>query len=1095
MAGKLWRKIWTVLNTDIELSLTGTVSGGVEAGKAVLELAKALNENKKAQELKPIIENIDSLLDVLNSPLGKVAGTALPFLPIATGILSYIAEQTRSEPTLEDSVQLVSQVAYLESLRHFLQDNPELELAATQASEKVAKQIKKLGETLEINGKQINFADREARKTITCFQDSPLATVFNAILVERFQESGIDENKAKIITERISRNTHRYMKEAVAEVRDSAKKLAAIYGDGWLRDIETYNSIDKYLEDIIAKKPEENVFDEAFNFRQIYVPMNVKSVKSDGEVQEDAEAINIEQWATEILQDNSTKNRVLFIQGGPGRGKSVFCRMFSDWVRRELYPIYTPILIRLRDIRTFDANFDKTLGTAIGWDFVTADHGWLTDCNTRFLFLLDGFDELLLEREASNDLKQFLEQVSLFQKRSAENSERGHRILITGRPLALYGIERLMPTNLERVEIIPMDEAIQQQWLEKWQNVVDSDSLIAAAKTSNFRRFLRDNRFSQQLKDLAKEPLLLYLLAVLHRDSKFYTDMFEKADAGEAKILVYEQALEWVLNKQRTEDGRNLNPEITDLEPEDLRSLLAEAGLCVVQSGREYASIKMIESRLLAKEDEGAKELIEKARQTGSDKALKNALAAFYLKSGTADNSVEFFHKSFGEFLCAERMAETLEEWTQKTGKRRKTYTVSTKELEWQIYDLLGYGNLTVEIVEYLRALLIKNQIDFVVLFERLHEFYLRWCNGDFIELWDASEEMLPLKKARQLQQQDIERGQRQVDIYTGLNVMILLFELHRYGQSQEELKEKLHFYPCGEPEDDNFDEDRLLRVMNYSQTLEINTFRLTVGQFLKSCDFRKMRFLGAILVGTQCDQANFENAVLVDAVLIRAKLVKANLRNSCLDEANLRGTNLQGADLRGAELTRANLRSISWDYETQWSNIIGLHKANNVPEDLQNEPEFAAAVILSRGFSQVQEGQVTEAIAAYEKAQNLNPQLEISPQFWMNLCWYGSLYGYATDVLSAGEKAVEQEHGVMEDCHIVWGLALALTGNTEAAIEDFQAALESNTIFAWPRGYRPKFPSDNQLQSWIEALKAGENPFTSEVLEALREEEKRSPP
>ncbi len=69
MAGKLWRKIWTVLNTDIELSLTGTVSGGVEAGKAVLELAKALNENKNAQELKPFIENIDSLLDVLNSPL------------------------------------------------------------------------------------------------------------------------------------------------------------------------------------------------------------------------------------------------------------------------------------------------------------------------------------------------------------------------------------------------------------------------------------------------------------------------------------------------------------------------------------------------------------------------------------------------------------------------------------------------------------------------------------------------------------------------------------------------------------------------------------------------------------------------------------------------------------------------------------------------------------------------------------------------------------------------------------------------------------------------------------------------------------------
>ncbi|MEL7038865.1 MAG: NACHT domain-containing protein, partial [Cyanobacteria bacterium J06592_8] len=593
MAGKLWRKIWTVLNTDIELSLTGTVSGGVEAGKAVLELAKALNENKNARELKPLIENIDSLLDVLNSPLGKVAGTALPFLPIATNLFSYIAEQNRSEPTLEDSVQLVSQVAYLESLRHFLREHPELELTETKASEKVAKQIKKLGETLEINGEEINFDDREARKTLTCFQNSPLATVFNAILVERFQESGIDENIAKTITERISRNTHRYMKEAVAEVRDSAKKLAAIYGDGWLRDIEAYNSIDKYLEDIIAKKPEENVFDEAFNFRQIYVPMNVKPVESDGEVKRNSEAINIEQWATEILLDNRKKDRVLFIQGGPGRGKSVFCRMFSDWVRRELHPIYTPILIRLRDIRSFDANFDQTLGTAIGWDFVTADNGWLTDCNTRFLFLLDGFDELLLERGASNDLKQFLEQVSLFQKRSAENSERGHRVLITGRPLALYGIERLMPTNLERVEIIPMDEAIQKQRLEKWKQIVDTDPNIAEAKTQQFWNFLQDERCLEAIREIAREPLIFHLLAAMHRDHKISVDLFEKADAGEAKILIYEQALEWVLNKQRTEDKRNLNPELTDLEPEDLRSLLAEAGLCVVQSGREFAKIQM----------------------------------------------------------------------------------------------------------------------------------------------------------------------------------------------------------------------------------------------------------------------------------------------------------------------------------------------------------------------------------------------------------------------------------------------------------------------------------------------------------------------
>jgi uncharacterized protein YjbI with pentapeptide repeats len=908
MAGKLWRKIWTVLNTDIELSLTGTVSAGVEGGKAVFELAKALQENKNAKELAPIINNIDSLLDVLNSPLGKVAGTALPFLPIATGILTYIAEQTRSEPSLADSVQLVSQVAYLESLRVFLKEHPELKLTENTASEKVAKKIKKLGETLEVDGKEINFDDQEARNTLICFHDSPLAKVFNAILVERFQESGLDENTAKITTERISRNTHRYMKEAVAEVRDSAKKLAGIYGDGWLKDIETYHSIDQYLKEVIATKPEETVFDEDFSFQQIYVPMNVKPVNSDGEVIESSDPKNIEHWAKRILLDDSKKGQVLFIQGGPGRGKSVFCRMFSDWVRRELDPIYTPILIRLRDIKSFSNDINETLATVIDRDFTRIDSGWLTDYNTRFLFLLDGFDELLLERGKGNDLKFFLDQVADFQKRCSKNNEQGHRVLITGRPLALYGIERLMPTNLERVEIIPMDDTIQQQWLEKWKTVVNSDPTIAVKKTDKFRQFLHDNRCPQQAKDLAKEPLLLYLLAVLHRDDQLHIDMFKKANVGQAKILIYEQALEWVLNKQRTEDGRNLNPELTDLEPEDLRSLLAEAGLCVVQSGREYASIKMIESRLLEKEDEGAKELIEKARQTGSDEALKNALAAFYLKSGTADNSVEFFHKSFGEFLCAERMAETLEEFTFKSKKRGKTYEMATKELEWQIYDLFGYGNLTAEIVEYLMALLIKNEIDFAVLFERLHEFYLRWCNGDFIELWDATEEMLPLKKAKQLQQQDIERGQRQVDIYTGLNVMILLFELHRYGQSQEELKEKLHFYPCGKPGSEEFDKERLLRIIGYADSLKVYAFLGIIGQFLSGADLRSADLRSANLRSADLRSADLRSADLSGANLIYANLSGADLSGANLIYAYLSGANLSGANLSGANLIRANL-------------------------------------------------------------------------------------------------------------------------------------------------------------------------------------------
>ncbi|NET16963.1 MAG: low-complexity protein, partial [Okeania sp. SIO1H6] len=493
--------MWRVLNTEIELNLSETVKGGVESAKAVLEIAKAIQENKDAQVLKPFIENIDSVLDVLNSPLGKVVKESLPFLPIATGIIAYIVDKTRQEPTLEDAVQLVAQVAYLESFRQFFIDYPEIQdkLTETEASEAVKQQINKLDE-------DIDFNDRDAKDTLICFYDSPLREKFDEILFVRLKESGLDETTAIIVTERLSRSTHRYIKEAVSELKDDAKKLAGIYGYGWQQDLEVYSSIDKYLEDNIATKPQEKVFDENFTFQDIYVPLEVKSVKSDGKIEETARPQNIEEWAKTILLDENKYKQVLFIQAGPGRGKSVFCRMFADWVCQELDPIYTPILIRLRDVRNFAANIDETLADAVGWDFVKTDSGWLTDRNTRFLFLLDGFDELLLERGASNELKVFLDQVAQFQKRAAENKERGHRVLITGRPLALYGIERLMPPNLERVSILPMGDDIQQQWFEKWQTIVGEE------ETEKFREFLRSEQCPEQVQELAREPLLLYLL-------------------------------------------------------------------------------------------------------------------------------------------------------------------------------------------------------------------------------------------------------------------------------------------------------------------------------------------------------------------------------------------------------------------------------------------------------------------------------------------------------------------------------------------------------------------------------------------------------
>jgi uncharacterized protein YjbI with pentapeptide repeats len=975
-----------------ELFSTETLETTVESSKAVLEGAKTLQEQGKNLELlKPLVEQSSSLLEVLCSPTAQVVGAGLPFVPIAIAILRLYRHITRKEPTLEECVTLLSQAAYLESFKEIISSPQNQSILAHWNSkphtEAVRKQLKKLGD--------FELDTKATRRAIVSFPDSQLAQEYNQVLSARLQQAGLGENEARTFAKLVAHNSEPHFFQALSQAGDSVKKLAELYRNGGLEALRKYDSIDQYLEEQIAPKPDEPVFNETFSFRDIYVPLKAINVDKNGYVDHGSASFDLETWAKTILldQDVNKKRQVIFIQGGPGRGKSVFCRMFADWVRQYLHPMWTPILIRLRDIDEFQQSLEETLRSRLKYDFAQSDDGWLTDAHKRFLFILDGFDELRIERSNNQSVERFLRQVGTFQF----DYNGKHRVLITGRAMALHGIDRL-PANLERVEIAEMDEKLQNQWFTNWRKHFNTD------KSTAFQQFLQDNdRCPEQVQELAKEPLLLYMLAAMHRDDTLDISKFEQATDTAAKILVYEQALDWVLTKQRSDSRHpDLNYELTKQNPEALRRLLAEAALCVVQSGGESASMQMVKARL--QQDDEARQLIERAEKGLGEEALKTALSAFYLKSHSS-GGVEFFHKSFGEFLCAERLKQSLEEWTEP-GRRGKTFNIDDNQLHEQIYDLLGYGGITPEIVEYLMGLLTaSDQFLPVQLFQRLESFYHRWCEGEFI---DTPEETLPQKKTRELQKHGIQIGQRQVDVYAGLNVMILLLELHRYAQERDDLKDKIAFYLCGQKDTEGFDQDRVLCIIGYSHCINVKEFSDTVGQFLSkanlsganlfSSNLNSSNFSGADLsdanlFGSNLNSSNFSGADLSDANLFGSNLNSSNfsaanlssaslfssnlnssnfsaanlssaslfssnlnssnfsganlrdadlrdadLRDAALRGANLRGANLRGANLKGAYLSDKIFGDIRWDENTKWENVQGLETAVNVPEALKQQ-------------------------------------------------------------------------------------------------------------------------------------------------------------
>ncbi|MGG6237432.1 hypothetical protein ACQ4N7_02240 [Nodosilinea sp. AN01ver1] len=212
-------RLWSFLTADIcDLAALGGAKGTVDAADAVLGLAQVFaEEGPNLQTLAPLVNQLDSLLAALNSPLGKLVGSTLPFLPIGPGLLKVYLETTQKELTLAQSVALISQAAYLESFREFVKQHPKVEqwLAAKDGTPQ-AKTI-----TLEMKALGIfELSDQDARLATLHFQQSALATAFNSALRARLVQLGINDLKmANRIVEVIAKNTNRHMKTAIADAK------------------------------------------------------------------------------------------------------------------------------------------------------------------------------------------------------------------------------------------------------------------------------------------------------------------------------------------------------------------------------------------------------------------------------------------------------------------------------------------------------------------------------------------------------------------------------------------------------------------------------------------------------------------------------------------------------------------------------------------------------------------------------------------------------------------------------------------------------------------------------------------------------------
>lgn len=895
-------QIWKLLQADLR-ELASTDFSHLNSTDLNASIPVAVDLHKRL----PYLTQSASLFSVLTLPLSQLTGLNQAFVTLIATLL----QRHFAKIEVVDLAQIVSvmgQAAYLDQLcvmlaqpamQQWLQQRGDL-----PASETVQQQFGVLT-ALKLEG-------QDARQAILSFSRSRLATVLNRLLIARLEQLGMQSATAGQIASQIAIKTEPEILPALAAVGEVMQPWVAWYQEEDHDQLERHLRLDAYLDEQIAPLPTELVFNESFNLQEIYVPLKAQQLADDGEPDFDQPPVVLEEWAKRLL-DQEAQDQVLLVQGGFGRGKTTFCRMFADWVRQHEYPRWTPILVPLQGLR-LTLDFEEFLRQAVP-SHISQQPDWLIHGDTRFLFLLDGFSELHLDDKASS-LEQFFQQAGKFQESCASHPDMGHQVIVTGRSLMIKNLERLLPPNLMRVELLPLDADLQDQWLAQWER-------LTGASTTGLKGILHSSNFPERSLELTREPLMLYFLAAMYRDGELQLDMLQGTSFARAKFLLYQQIFYWALTKQRP---GLLKRELSPAETESLRQFLEEAGLLAVHSGSETVSLEQVTTRLPY--DEGVQALIADIQAKLQEHSLTSPLATLYSRSEQNGASyIRFTHNSFGKLFCSRRLHEALEDWAITLTRRHHAEPlIPTEMLHWQIYDLLGYGGLTSEITEYLMVLLKANpEFDLKYLFQRLEDFYLRWYNGQFI---DAPPETPPQKGMRLLRQQASPSplGQRQVDVYTGLNIIILLLELHAYARSQNiQDQDAVAFYPCGRQGMPDFEPERLLRIIGYSHCVSPSVFRAVVGPFLSGANLSGVTLAGANLSGVDLSGADLRSADLSGANLrgsnlSRANLVGASLDGSDLSNTDLRGANLIGAYLRGADLSSASLSGA----DLSSANLIG---------------------------------------------------------------------------------------------------------------------------------------------------------------------------
>ncbi|MBU7586798.1 MAG: HEAT repeat domain-containing protein [Nostoc sp. TH1S01] len=352
--------------------------------------------------------------------------------------------------------------------------------------------------------------------------------------------------------------------------------------------------------------------------------------------------------ASQILSQSNCQKFVLL--GAPGSGKTTLLSYFVvmiaqkqiDQLNITAAADYLPLIIPIRDF----ARHENTSVIEYVKQFVEKNlcvktlpvgffEYWLEDGHT-FIFF-DGLDEIAQENKRYEVVRKIENFLGQFPKNCA---------VITSRP-AGYKRDFFNTQEFAHYELLAFDDEKIEKFINCWYDSRIQDKSEAERRKTTLREALNKN---ERLKLLARNPLLLTIIALIHR----YQAVLPK---GRHKL--YEKAVETLLTSWDANKEISVNHFLQDIDIEDLLFLMQKIAFWIHEQGstadKEGGTLIACED-LLDKLKREIKSLKEIELYKAEEKA-KRFLSLIQERTGLLNEQGQdcyaFVHKTFQEYLCA----------------------------------------------------------------------------------------------------------------------------------------------------------------------------------------------------------------------------------------------------------------------------------------------------------------------------------------------------------------------------------------------------------------------------------------------------------